>query len=201
MQIIIFSSPDRKSMLKRLLKELNGHDIFVIDSPETFGKKRFWQRWKIAREYCLKSKHDNYLVIPDDILQLNFDQIHAVFSYNFNRKFFCNIINDGRVECWGAHRSVALDFNIDAFSYFAFGYFDCGGLTNRKTLELIDIEQVPTRWFNSENKSSGVGHQITTKARCLNIPMLTPYPSLAFHGNHVSIMNPLERKKQPLISI
>ena len=188
-------------MLKKLLKELSSFDVFVIDSPETFGKMRFWQRWKIAREYCLQSKHDNFLILPDDVCKLNFTYINALFAKFENTPFFCNVINDGRTQCWGEHRNYSNDFTTECdYSFFDLGYFDCGGLTNRATLKQIDIEPVPYSWFDSPNKSSGVGKQITVKARILGIPMFTPSPSLAYHGAHKSVMHEHERQLNKLIS-
>ena len=76
------------------------------------------------------------------------------------------------------------------------GFFDCGGLTNRATLELFEV----TKTKRNGRASSGVGMQITKKLRALNVPMYKTSPSLSYHGDHPSVMHPEIRKKQPLIS-
>jgi len=181
MQVVILSSPSRSEMLSRLLNELNGYDIHIINDSETFGKENFWKRWEQARLYCLASKHDNYLILPDDVTNLDLKEIQRISQSNANKLFTCNVINDGRNECWGG------------------SYFDCGGITNRVTLERIQIKEVTKEWFKRRT-SSGVGYQITIQLRKLKAQMYTPEISLCNHGNHISVMHPEERKRVPLIA-
>lgn len=188
-------------MLNSLLSELKGRDVFVIDSDSTFGKYKFWMRWEGARQYCLNSKHDNFLILPDDVCKIDLLEIEKIFNYRKNKPFFCNVINDGRNCCWGKHRTPTNDFRTNNYAYIDLGYFDCGGLTNRATLKHIEIVKPSMSWFDSTNKSSGVGHQITTKSRAKQIPMFTPFPTLCYHGDHESVMHPQERKQTPLIAI
>jgi hypothetical protein len=79
------------------------------------------------------------------------------------------------------------------------GFFDCGGLTNRKTLELIKLNPMPDSWW-TPNKSSGVGYQITKQLKH-KTKMFTPKKSLCNHGDSISKMHPLERTINPLKSI
>lgn len=181
MQIVIFSSPSRIDMLSVLLYELRGYDVHIINDPETFGKENFWKRWELARLYCLASKHDEYLILPDDVTNLDLAEIHRISSLYKNKLFTCNVINDGRKECWGG------------------AYFDCGGITNRATLERVKIKEVPKEWF-TRRTSSGVGHQLTMQLRAMKAAMLTPSESLCNHGSHESVMHPEERKRTPLIA-
>ena len=199
MQVVIFSSPSREEMLQNLINELKGFDVFVIDSLDTFGKEKFWYRWEMARKYCIETNHDNYLIIPDDISNLDLDVIQKLHVHFKDKPFFCSVSNDGRQSCWGNQVNRFNDFMFNGYLIRDMGFFDCGGLTNRKTLSTIKIDPVPPHWFDSPIKSSGVGYQITTKCRRHNIPMYIPNPSLSYHGNHESVMHPFERKRNPLI--
>lgn len=181
MQIIIFSSPSRETMLNALKNELKGFDIFVIDNPETFGKQNFWKRWEEARVYCLNSKHNEYLILPDDVNDLDLKEIKAIFKQKGESLFTCNVTNDGRKSCWGG------------------AYFDCGGLSNRKTLSKLKVEQ-PTKEFFKNHISSGVGYQLTMQLRKIGAELMTPKTSLCNHGDHDSVMHYAERKRTPLIA-
>ena len=181
MQVVIFSSPSRIEMLEALKEELKGFKIKVIDDPKTFGKRLFWQRWYYARLYCLASKEDNYLILPDDVTNLDLNRIKEIFIEKKNKLFTCNVTNDGRVKCWGGD------------------YFDCGGLTNRATMSKLKVTQ-PTEQFFKNNISSGVGHQLTIQLRKMGAELITPAYSLCSHGDHDSVMHYEERKRIPLIA-
>jgi len=196
MKVVIFSSPQRKAMLKKLLKELNSMDVTVIDSPSTFGKERFWMRMAYAFAICLDSEHDNYLLLPDDVCKVDIDRIKLIHEKMNHLKYTINAINDGRLSCWGSRSNPRL--KIDGLIHS--DYFDCGGLTNRKTISLIGVEPIPAHWFDRPDKSSGVGYQLTTKFRGKNVLMYTAQKSLIYHGEHESVMHKEERKRTPLVS-
>jgi hypothetical protein len=181
MQVVIFSSPQRSDMLKSLLHELKAFDVSIIDSAETFGKENFWMRWKEARQICLDSKHDNYLILPDDISDIQIKEVKQIFKQKKDKLFTCNISNDGRKKCWGGD------------------YFDCGGLTNRKTLEKIKVTKVGEDWFKKA-QSSGVGYQLTMQLRKIGAELITPEYSLCYHGTHDSVMHYEYRKANPLVT-
>jgi hypothetical protein len=196
MKVVIFHSPKRANKLQRLLNELNGLDVTVIDSPSTFGKERFWMRMALALAICLDSEHDNYLILPDDVCKVDIERIKILHEKMKHLKYTINAINDGRVSCWGSRSNPNL--KIDELIHS--DYFDCGGLTNRKTLSLIGVEPMPAHWFDRPDKSSGVGYQLTNKFRAKNVLMYTAEKSLVYHGKHESIMHKEERKRTPLVS-
>ena len=199
MQVVIFSSPGREDMLTDLMTELNGFDIHVINDAESFGKRNFWKRWKQARQFCLNSKYNEFLIFPDDITCINLKAIKEIFKKNTGL-FVCSVINDGRDSCWGVPKRTQPKQRLKNVTLIDKGFFDCGGLINRKTLESFEIDPVKDSWFNSEGKSSGVGHQITVKLRRMGIPMYVPSESMCYHGAHDSVMHYHERKKNPLVT-
>ena len=200
MKIIVFSSPERKHMLDRLLIELMGYDVTVIDDHETFGKKNFWKRYKKAFDICRDSSHDWFMFLPDDIIRIDFELIEQFKQMPNSNRIVLNITSDNREECWGNGYKRTADILIGAYTLKNQGFYDCGGIMHRNALEGIDMEQIREGWFNRPEKSSGVGHQLTAKFRRKGVPMYRPFPSLCYHGNHESVMHPEERKKNPLIS-
>lgn len=198
MQVVIFKSPSRS--IENLLKELEGLDVEVIDSEETFGKDKFWMRWEQARQYCLNSNHDNYLIIPDDIVQIDLKAIKAIHKYNEGKLYSCSVINDGRKDCWKSKHKPLNDRKVGNYTIKDLGFFDCGGLINRETLKKIRIQPVSSRWLETR-ASSGVGYQLTEQLKNMNAKMFVPEPSLCYHGDHDSVMHYELRKIQPLIAM
>ena len=62
---------------------------------------------------------------------------------------------------------------------------------------MIDI---PKSRFNIKDISSGVGQYLTFAFNKAKVKMFTPIKSLAYHGDHESLMHKEERIKKPLIS-
>lgn len=198
MKIVIFSSPQRKGMLKRLLKDLNVYDVYVIDSIETFGKENFWKRMDEAVRTCLSSPYDFFMIMPDDVSNIDLERIKH-FSSTSSR-FVVNISNDGRLRCWGGNPKRFKDITVNGHKYIHVDFCDCGFITNRNTLKNVKIYPVCKTWFDRPNKSSGVGHQLTKTFRQMLVPMYVPEKSFGFHGDHDSVMHYEERKRLPLIS-
>lgn len=190
----VFSVPQRKLMFDPI------GDVLVIDDRATYGKQNFWMRMKKAIDYCLASNSDYFAILPDDIKDVKWGKIQKIFDHFENQPFIVNVINDHREPCWGSVRKPELDKRFWGIQLRHIDYCDCGFITNRACLEKITVERVPKRWFNTPAKSSGVGRQLTLKMRKQGIPMYVTEPSLCFHGDHLSIMHPQERKKNPLIS-
>jgi glycosyltransferase involved in cell wall biosynthesis len=221
MQIVIFTY-DRREKLTRLIDELlktvSKKNITVIDdgsdwSKDTFfapstltrfphtGKKGFYKKWDFAIDYCLASKHNDFLFLPDDIENLNMGMIQKIIKQGWSDvPYVVNLINDGRDFCWGRFRTGQMPIEIDDTVLNEVGFTDCGFLSNRHTMEQIKIDRVQDHWFDRPDKSSGVGHQLTKKMRKLGVKMLMPTPSLCTHGDHESKMHKEHRKKNPLIS-
>lgn len=200
MQVVIFHSPGREQMLEDLLFELKGMDVYVIQSKETYGKAKFWQRFELARQYCLNSSHNDYLILPDDVSKINLSEIRILFKRFAGKPFTCNIISDYRTKCWNSKATPSRCFSTRSHRYLDLGFFDCGGATNRATLSRIQVTQPSAMYTEDPERSSGVGNQLTQKLRRLRVPMFKPIPSLCFHGDHDSVMHPELRKREPLTS-
>jgi hypothetical protein len=200
MQVIILHSPGREQMLADLMKELKGLEVEIIDDLKTYGRENFWQRWEQARQICLRSKHDDYLILHDDCSEVDLDEIRLLFKKFKNQPFVCAVKSDDRTSCWDSVPNRLNDFQTDEYKYHDFGFFDCCGISNRATFSKFRVDAVPASWFK-QAKSSGVGAQLTKKFAALKIPMLVSSPSLAHHGAHDSTMHPEERKAVPLVAV
>lgn len=199
MKFVIFHSLKRKEKLSRMLEELSGLDVTVIDDPATFGKDRFWMRMRDAFEICLSSEHNEYCIMPDDVEQIQVNNILWIAYLLGDQRYSVNLINDGRRNCWNANPDPAKDRELIGLKLIHSDYNDCGFISNRSSMEGITIE--PVRKSKSiRMASSGVGRQLTIKFRASGVPMYTAYRSLVYHGDHPSVMHPLERLKTPLIS-
>jgi glycosyltransferase involved in cell wall biosynthesis len=210
MKIVVITY-NRPKELARILHELHGYDYHVVDDGSDvppnvpadrlsrlphFGKKGFWRTFNFAMAVLKASKHNDYLILSDDVCNIDFDRIKQYHQEQRLNKFFINAVNDGRDSCWNRPTFKARAFD----GLIHTGFFDCGGLTNRRTLHDFYLSPVPDSWFSDEFRSSGVGAQITNRMNALNVPMYTPIKSLVYHGNHDSKMNPLERIRTKLQS-
>jgi hypothetical protein len=210
--VAIIFSYNRPEMLRQQLAELYHYcDIFIVDDGSDFiistdiphvkskvngGKEGYWKQWAKAFKFIKESEYQNIIFIPDDFTKLNIDSFDAIFEAFNQYAFAFNIINDGRLQCW-----TQFDPIEDEVKYRV-GFVDCGFLTNRATIDLLNYEMIPIpeSRFKTEGISSGVGQQLSNRLMKLNVPMFLPIESMAHHGTHESKMHPRERKKHPLIS-
>jgi len=199
MLVVVFTH-DRPEMLKNTIREVGG-DLILCNDEDWSGKRNFWKKWKFAVEFCKDSDEEYFLFVPDDFKNYDLDMIKRLTMQGWdNHLFAVNLSNDGRSHCWGGFGTGQPSFNVGEYKFDEVGFVDCGFLTNKHTIERLTIDEVPEGWFNRPDKSSGVGHQLTKKFRSFGVKMITPTPSLAFHGDHESKMHGEHRKDIPLIS-
>ncbi len=220
MKVIVFSY-NREEMLCKLVNSLmlNEIDFHVIDDGSDFdirerihedrltvfnngGKEKFWIKFAEAFHICRMSEHNDFLFIPDDFQDVDFESLELIAESWEDKLYSLNVINDGREFCWGKYKkgiepikSATIDNTL-----VEVGFNDCGFLTNRNSLNGINIRPVPLSWFDRPDKSSGVGHMLTVQMREMGIPMMKPIKSLAFHGEHESVMHGKHRNEIKLKS-
>lgn len=214
LHITIFSY-EREAMLRDLIDEIkafSGIDVSysIIDDGSSFtlndnfyqfehgGKAKFWRMWDYALRSLINNTSDIFLFIPSDVSSVDFKRIIQLHT-QFNRTPYAyNVINDGRVNCWNMVTPKPVDSQTSTI-----GFTDCGFFCNKGTLNKIGYyvnESNNNRFAHNKSVSSGVGQQLTFRMRKHEIPMYIPTKSLAFHGNHPSLMHPSERIKTPLVS-
>lgn len=226
MLIVIFTY-NRPDMLRALVSELEGkgHDLIIIDDgskwsdPGSFidhsflkdhtfirtehtGKKGFWKKWQLAFETLKQfSLHEWVCFMPDDVSQVNLSAIEMFTKQGWgNMRVAINLSNSGTRYRWGKYSSGQPDIEIEGMLLQECGWVDGLFITNRYTLEGIQMDEVPESWFNRPDKSSGVGYQLTKKLQAKRVKMMLPEFSYCYHGDHESVMHPEHRKEVPLIS-
>lgn len=215
--IFIFSY-NRKEMLESLIEELMPFNeyIMVIDDGSDFdindervgvckfphgGKSMWWHTWNEALKIAQSSIDNKFMFLPDDISNLDVKKIKRIrASFSIKERYAYNILNVGNDRGWT--RLKRKDCMIAGYESEVSPYVDCGYMTNRETLEVLDWNQDwinPIR-FDREGISSGVGEAQSRAYWLAGVPMYLPKIKLAHHGNHESKMHPIERKKNPLVT-
>lgn len=211
-KVIIFSY-ERQEMIKALIEEVQrvpDVSYSIIDDGSSFtlpdnfyqfehgGKPMFWRNWDYALRSLKDDNSDIFIFIPSDFSDVNFPEIINRHN-NFNRNAYVyNVINDGRENCWNATKAVQIDSDT-----LRVGFTDCGFFCNKRALDKIGyyVNQVnPQRFVANKQISSGVGQQLTYRLRRYCVAIFSPIKSLAYHGDHESLMHKEERKNNPLIS-
>lgn len=195
MQVVIIKSPERN--IDQLKSELKGLDVFVIDDPVTMGKENFYKRMNQAFEFCLKSKHNKFLIIHDDCINVDLD-CHKLINESDYIIFTPH--TDNRQGQWGGNLKRKLISKSGKYQIVDVDFNDCMLLTNRKTLEAIGKLNPTTEQWRVRHTSSGVGYQITNKAREIGVKLYGTIPSILYHGLQDSVMHSQERKSTPLVS-
>lgn len=201
----------RPQMLKNLLDELsdNGvHPVVYYDGldPEYKavniithkhrGKEGFWITWNEMLSHAKDSNADLFLFLQDDLCDIDLGKIFSINGNFSNKPYVCQLVNDGRKNCWTY-------FPIKDYSYGLeeVGFVDCIFFCNRLALEKIRFSVRPVnKKLKEKMVSSGVGYSLTRALAQKKVPMYRPKKSLAFHGNHESVMHGEHRKKNPLVS-
>jgi hypothetical protein len=209
LSMIFIFSYNREQMLRQVLTDIQGEAFFVLDDGSDFetesmvkfpheGKAGFWKKWKYAFEMAEKSDDELFIFMPDDFERLQMGDILMLHEQHKHESYVYNIINDGRDSSWMPFTAVQTNDNT-----IQVGFTDCGFFCNREALKSLEfrIDPIsPQRFKQKKNISSGVGQQLTNRFTRHGVKMFKPVRSLAYHGDHESMMHPEERKLNPLIS-
>ncbi len=218
MKVVVFSY-NREEMLRKVVALLVSCDMdyHVLDDGSDFdlaafiprdrftrfkhgGKQSFWKKFAYAFDLCKRSEHNTFAFIQDDLMDVDYKTMQEIGSQWVNKLYCMHLCNDGREYCWGRFRMGVKPIHYGANTLVEVGFCDCIFMTNRKTLEDLTIDPVPSVWFDRPDKSSGVGAQLTEKLRISGVPMVKPLKSLCYHGDHPSTMHGAHRKVMPLIT-
>lgn len=213
--VIIFSY-NRKESLKRVLSSFGAYsnecEIHVLDDGSTYqfkrdkdiskvnyyrlkhtGKKGFYKKWIDALYICQHSDSDLFIFMPDDFYDIDLDRVKVMHTACKHAPYAYNLYNCGRKVCWTGVRPT--EIRIKGENVTEVGFVDCGFFCNRRAIEKLGYTMLPIKgeWFDRENKSSGVGYQLSTRFRRGGVLMYMPHKSIANHGDdgtHDSVMHP-----------
>lgn len=204
-------SYNREGMLRQVVDALAPRPVTILDDGSDFrwdsatflrlkhgGKRTFWEKWLVALKLAEGSDDDLFVFLQDDCLNPDIERIEEIHAELGVRPYVHHIINDGREWCWDRRKLI----RRDASTYRAF-FVDCIFFCNRLALEKIGftMNPVPANWFTRPDISSGVGAQLTARFNKAAVMIVKPIKSLAYHGNHESLMHAALRSKQPLVSL
>lgn len=155
------------------------------------GKEGWWKHWDRVFKVCKDVDCDRFIFMPDDFENLDVSRALSLYDSIKGDAKTLNLINCGR-EQWGATRVQVSDDLILC------GFNDCGFVCSKFILRRLKFRMFPI--YNYAHESSGVGRQLTSRLRKINVAMYCPVRSLAHHGDHPSVMHPELRKREPIIS-
>lgn len=164
------------------------------------GKRGFWMGWRDALELCKKSGDDWFLFLQDDVTRIQTEEIKKICR-SITGPYAFNIMRIGSDRGWTRVRWKSV--TLAGTPCLEVSYVDCIFAANRQCLEKLDFTMHPIDLVRFANPyiSSGVGQQLSRRMEKLNIPMYMPKKSLAYHGDHPSMMHPIERQRNPLVSV
>lgn len=175
---------------------IRGATVHIFDHG---GKQKYFERWAYALQLCEESQDDFFLFLPDDYSAIDFLKILELHHQLKEHPYVCNVVNDGRGPQWTTFKEKRFTDELTRIDWQ-----DCSFFCNRSALQAIGFRMFPIsplRFMRNLNASSGVGQQLTMRFGQANVPIYRPIKSLAFHGDHDSVMHSEERKRNPLISI
>lgn len=200
-------------MLDRVVSHLDkfGVNVTIFDDGSDFpredervirlprqGKRNYWKIWDKMLHHAEDNLADLYIFMPDDFQDLDIERIKELHGEFKHSEYIYNLVNDGRLKQWIAFDPKKIDDNT-----MQIGFTDCGFFCNRPALHTLGFYMKDPRdeWFRQgEHMSSGVGMMLSHRAYRTRIPIYLPSKSLAYHGDHDSVMHPQERKNNPLKS-
>lgn len=170
-------------------------DFTFVTGPHG-GKMQFWRKYNSFFQHAYFSDADIFIFTQDDFQNLDIERVKEYHEKYCKLPYMIHLINDGRQRCWGG-RSISRADGMEKLTWV-----DCTFFCNRAALRRLDfkVEPVPETWFTTEVKSSGVGKQLSYRTKRFGVQVYRPDVSLAYHGDHPSVMHPEIRKKVKLIS-
>jgi hypothetical protein len=181
--------------------ELRNISNITVTRFENHGKKRYWQLVNLIFERLEESNSKYFYYLGDDleVAETFFEEsIHAWESIQDEKKMSLNLLCDSRTKSWTDFERVKVDF--DEFSVYQNQWLDMIMMCDSKLVgQRVDPISL-SRWDVKPLLSSGVGAQLSTRLHSTGKSMYQVIRSLVQHGNHDSLMNPEERRLNPLVA-
>ena len=172
-----------------------------------YGKKGYWKLINYAFSKIRNTDYDYYIQIPDDVtLEDNFinKAIASFEAINDRKKIALNLLLDkGRrgKKNWTGFKPIRMSFH--GMDFYRTQWIDMCYIAKRNFFEELRfrIDAIDkSRWEIDRLYGSGVGAQISIKLKERGFNMYQVFKTLVYHGDHVSLMNPKERKINRLVT-
>lgn len=178
---------------------LNDNGVYCkyLKRENNLGKKGYFINHNLLRTHICKLSPEGVIIIPDDVnLVKGFFGFISKFE-KMKEYSAINLLNvsGGRLVTQWVNDSV-IEKVIDGVRFITSGYVDMGMYIHG---DVYCNKLVPLRADYSTPTGSGVGREFTFMLRKYG-SILQVRRSLLIHGDHHSVLNPNERKLNPLIS-
>lgn len=188
-------------------EDIIGADYFHIKSKHHYGKKEFWKVINGLFQMVLWRERIDYVIMIADDMQICdnfFDRAIEQYEGIKDDKKICLslFMPKGRENKanWTCVKSTLVEFGQN--KYYHTQWNDLCFIAKKDFLQALNFKINPIdkrRWDNAPLISSGVGQQISNRLHSLGYNMYHCFKNLVSHGTHPSMMNPVERKLNPLI--
>lgn len=182
--------------------ELSNFDVKELKFYPNRGKKKYWEIVNQTFNVIKAVKSRYYIYLPDDVILIEnfFDEFIKIYgSIKDTKKICLNVLTDSRIN-----KPNWTNFKPETYGEYVKTQWNdlCfGAPENFFKLLNYEIKPIPmSRWDKDSNLSSGVGQQISNRIYDLGFNMYHTKKSLVYHGDHNSVMNENERKKNKLIT-
>ncbi len=187
----------------------NDSEIIASSYPYHCGKEFYYELvthlYEMAREKDFTFPFDYFIQVPDDISLCDdfFNEAVRQWEAIANPYKIClNLLNDGRVNPgWTGRRTKNKTYN--GYTFIQTQWVDMCFISARYFFHTLcwEVQPISQSWAANENRSSGVGMQISQRLNELGKNMYMVSRSLVAHGAHTSQMHPNHRKEVPLIAV
>lgn len=216
---VLITTYNRPELLDRLLEQIPSWcNVSVYDDGSTrpytlpdniytkcahHGKTNYWKL--VNRIFSEIPEDDHYIMLPDDVtLEDNFFEKAVKLWENLEdkHKICLSLLLDkswiGKPNWTNYPHRTIIYKNI---SYYRTQWVDMCFIAGPEFFRVLGgIHPIPKkRWDDNKYLGSGVGQQISMRLyKRHNLYQVTE--SLVHHGDHVSMMNRMARRKTPIIS-
>jgi hypothetical protein len=185
--------------LPQIINNLNFNSHQVTEYKHG-GKPGYWKIINEAYQQLKRINYDYCIQLPDDVqIQDNFFANAIRLCNQLPNKSSClNLLNDNRK---GPNWTPVIPgkYNDEIIQT---GWVDMCFIAKPEFFQMLNYSIMPVdrNWTVTQNKSSGVGKQISERIYNHGLYTYMVKNSLVIHGDHESVMHPGERTTNPLIS-
>lgn len=184
--------------------DTTGYGYSVTRYSENHGKKRYWEimndvfrdaeTWDFKYFFFLQDDCS----LTKDFFDLAIQEYEAIGDPT--KATLCTFTPESVYERTMWSQKKAEDVKFSHRSFIKCHYVDCIFMCPRETLQLLHfrVEPISVARFTTDNISSGVGQQLTSRLMRFRKGMYCAWSSLIASHSNDSKMNEEERKKHPL---
>lgn len=184
--------------------EENGFDYTYYMTGKRYGKERFWELVNFMFSKLIEA--DYYFFMGDDMSLCESFFEKAIMAYDNieDEKKICLSLYmpKGRESKPNWTNVVPVRIKFKGVEVLKTQWNDLCFVAKKDFFEALEYRINPIsykRWAKDPLRSSGVGEQISHRLHKAGYSMYHTIESLVTHGDHPSIMNPVERKLNPLL--